>query len=143
MLTPGRGLPGGPGAKAINPEKWNKAHREGKFATRHVKSPQQREEIREVGRLAREYTVHAIERLAKIAKSDGMPAVRACQILLDRGWGKLPQEIEIHNVRHLNTPQLLDLVPDALKVLGDAGVQSLARVALPSHVSNGHPTQDE
>lgn len=38
--------------------------------------------------LARARSPQALERLLEIAKGRGMPAVKACEILLDRAWGK-------------------------------------------------------
>jgi hypothetical protein len=53
-------------------------------------------EVAEVRDLARQHTVLAIETLLKWAKSDNARAsVQACNVLLDRGWGKAPQSMEV------------------------------------------------
>lgn len=49
--------------------------------------------MQEVTDLARKHTTQAIERLVEITKGTGMPAVRACEVLLERAWGKVPQSI--------------------------------------------------
>ncbi len=51
--------------------------------------------LREVLDLARQHTVRAIERLAELMDSeDEGIALRACEALIDRGWGK-PQDVEL------------------------------------------------
>jgi hypothetical protein len=51
-------------------------------------------EAHEVKELARSYTSEAIEKLALWMRSDNAKAsVAACNVLLDRGWGKAVQAI--------------------------------------------------
>jgi hypothetical protein len=46
----------------------------------------------EIKELARAHTVEAIERLLQVIRGDNdRAAVAACSIILDRGWGKVPQ----------------------------------------------------
>ena len=50
---------------------------------------------REIELLAQQQTTRCIERLVEIMNSDdNSSAVRACQIILERGWGKPVQSIE-------------------------------------------------
>lgn len=54
----------------------------------------------EVARLARQFTEDALETLADICRdAEAQPSARvsAAVALLDRGWGKAPQEITIHD----------------------------------------------
>jgi hypothetical protein len=77
-------------------------------------------EVREVTALARQLSEVAIKVLAKIAiegKNEGA-RVRAAEVLLDRGWGKAPQEVKIEDVTKRPTDQLLAALPEALRVLG-------------------------
>lgn len=56
--------------------------------------------MREVTLLAREYTAEAIETLIEIMEDDDAPKAaraRAAEILLDRGWGKAPQTINVRS----------------------------------------------
>ena len=51
-------------------------------------------EAHDVKELARTYTVEAIEKLATWMRSDNPKAsVSACNVLLERAWGKAPQTI--------------------------------------------------
>lgn len=54
--------------------------------------------VGEVRRLAREQTVAAIETLVEIARDPNQPGsarVAACNVLLDRGYGKAVQQVEV------------------------------------------------
>lgn len=53
--------------------------------------------VNDVRDLAREHTARAIERLAEIMEQDEdlAAAARASNALLDRGWGKAPQSMEV------------------------------------------------
>jgi hypothetical protein len=49
---------------------------------------------KEIARLAREHTPMVVARLAEIARNEkGLPAVRACEVLLDRCGGRPVQPI--------------------------------------------------
>jgi len=55
-----------------------------------------RKEVAEVRDLARQYTEEAMLTLAKIMRSSNeRAAAAACNIILDRGWGKAPQALAI------------------------------------------------
>ena len=49
----------------------------------------------EVTKLAQSYSVEAIERLAELMRDKRAKAIalRACEVLLERAWGKCPQAI--------------------------------------------------
>jgi hypothetical protein len=72
--------------------------------------------IGELQALARSRTVYALARLSHIARrgTEG-PAVRAAEILLDRGWGKAPQTIHFDRIS-----------PEDLKSMSEAELQALA-----------------
>jgi hypothetical protein len=73
----------------------------------------------EVAKLAREYTVEAIETLVKLMrkeKATDAARVSAISILLDRGWGKAQQTININrdtNLRDLTDDELLAIARGA------------------------------
>jgi hypothetical protein len=55
--------------------------------------PKQDPELRD---LARAYTTEALERLVEIMRTGGeRAAVTACNVILDRGWGKAQQSMEL------------------------------------------------
>lgn len=58
-------------------------------------NPQGRpKEDREFRKLAREYSTPALQRLYDIAlKGKGMTAVRACEVIIERAWGKAAQPV--------------------------------------------------
>jgi hypothetical protein len=72
-----------------------------------------------VAKLARIYTVEAIETLAKIMRNDkatDAARVNAANIILDRGHGKAPQTININrdtNLRDLTDDELLAIARGA------------------------------
>lgn len=73
---------------------------------------------KEVQDLARRYTTDAIQTLADICSNPtATPGARvsAAEVLLDRGWGKAPQKIELDGVN-----QLPEHVIDALLAAFDA-----------------------
>ena len=50
----------------------------------------------EIRQLARKHTVAVVKRLAELAKGDNLPvAAQACKELLDRGWGRPAQHIDL------------------------------------------------
>lgn len=65
---------------------------------------------RDVVSLARDYTTLAITRLAELAQQNKNPgaAVRACEVLLERGYGRSPANV---NVMHM----LAGISPEALQ----------------------------
>jgi hypothetical protein len=66
--------------------------------------------VRQVVALAREHTEDAIETLVKIMMDDKAHTsarVRAAEILLDRGYGKAPQRIEL-NVQQWSDREVWD-----------------------------------
>lgn len=72
-----------------------------------------RKEDADLRALARSFTEEAINKLAFWMRSDDTRAsVAACGILLDRGWGKAAQEVELSGK--------ITVVP-ALRIKNDAG----------------------
>lgn len=74
--------------------------------------------LREVQELARRYTTDAIQTLSDICSNpEATPSARvaAAEALLDRGWGKAPQKLELEGVN-----QLPEHVVDALLAAFDA-----------------------
>ena len=60
--------------------------------------------VKEVQDLARRYTTDAIQTLADICSStEATPSARvsAAEVLLDRGWGKAAQKIELEGINQL------------------------------------------
>lgn len=73
--------------------------------------------IKEVQDIAREHTALAMKTLAEIAGNSKMAAsarVTAATVLLERGWGKPKQEIEVHR------SPLEELEPDELFAVSEA-----------------------
>jgi hypothetical protein len=83
--------------------------------------------IVEVAKAAREYTVEALETLARIMRNEmasSSARVSAAIALLERGHGRAPQVIDVHNhgeVRALSDEQLLVIIGTAAEPSG-AGV---------------------
>jgi hypothetical protein len=69
--------------------------------------------IVEVAKAAREYTIEALETLAAIMRNRDATAsarVSACEILIERGWGKAPQMITLRrdqNMKELSDDELI------------------------------------
>ena len=81
-------------------------------------------------KLAREQTVKAIETLVKILgdlEQPGAVRVRAAELLLERGWGKTPQQI---------------ILTDPEGQLGIAGIPILERIAAIKAAHSGGETID-
>lgn len=76
--------------------------------------PKGHEELKE---LARSYTLEAVKTLGTIMKNSKVAAssrIMAATVLLERGWGKPVQTVEV-----IRTP-FDDLTPDELRALGEA-----------------------
>ena len=70
-------------------------------------------QIGEVRDLAREHTEEAIGTLVGIMQDEGAPAsarLQAAQAILDRGWGRPSQAVEVDSRSHLT---LVDLIEGA------------------------------
>lgn len=81
--------------------------------------------LSEVLDLARDHTAEAIEGLLEIARSPRAPAVarvRAWEIVLDRAWGRPPQNVS------LDVPQI-SRAEEALADLSDEELRALASAA--------------
>ncbi len=64
-----------------------------------------------VASLARDYTQDAIKKLVDVMnKGDDADAVRAASTLLDRGWGKAPQEVRLGNADEEGLKILVEVV---------------------------------
>jgi hypothetical protein len=102
--------------------------------------------VAEIRSLAREYGPHAIARLAELSKSrEGAVAVNACRVLLDRGYGRPEQAIEVTSGAQgdsvsafefasfqANLIRILDRFPDAREaVVAEFEKLRLAPRALP------------
>ncbi len=75
-------------------------------------------EVPEIKALAREHGPEAIARLAELLKSkDGKVAVAAARELLDRGYGRAPQEVHIDGYEVMPTGRLMVLAREAMAVL--------------------------
>ena len=85
--------------------------------------------IIEVAKAAREYTVEALETLARIMRNEKATAsarVSAAIALLERGHGKAPQVIDVHShgdVRALSDEQLLVIIGTAAEPSGDRAAE--------------------
>jgi hypothetical protein len=67
---------------------------------------------KEIARLASSHVPMAIARLAEIAQSgDGQPAVRACEVILERSGGKAIQPVSGPDGQHL-MPFIVIPAPD-------------------------------
>jgi hypothetical protein len=79
--------------------KFQKGNKYGRFTPGVSGNPGGKpKKIREVAAAARERTMEAIETLTEImrdAKATASARVSAADILLERGWGKAPQTIEL------------------------------------------------
>ena len=79
---------------------------------------------REFMLLARSYAPTCIKRLVSIARyGEDKEAVRACSVLLDRGFGKAHQSVHIEadirtSIQALSDEQLAELATEAAKLLG-------------------------
>jgi hypothetical protein len=67
-----------------------------------------RKRIRELRDLPRLHTEEAVSRLVDLMRSDDPGvSVAACQVLLDRGWGKASQRLAADAERHARIRQLV------------------------------------
>lgn len=82
-----------------------------------VRNPSGRPKIvREVALLARQYTVKAVRTLAEIMQNKKAHAgarVRAAELLLERGYGKTPQVLNV--VQHMGSEELERAARDILE----------------------------
>jgi hypothetical protein len=86
--------------------------------------PKLPEDVKHVRELARQYTVQAVQTLAKVMESSNSDSakVSAANTLLDRGWGKAESTTNVNvnrNVRDLSTAEILA----ALAADGVAGAE--------------------
>lgn len=74
---------------------------------------------------ARKHALQAIQTLARIAKNGKSETARiaASVALLDRGFGKPAQSVEMNFHADILQKRLLDLTPDELKVLEERMIQ--------------------
>lgn len=80
--------------------------------------------MKEVQEAARKHTADAIKTLADIAKDVEMSAgarVSAAEALLDRGWGKAPQTLEIEGINQL-PEHVIDALLAAFDVIEAEGL---------------------
>lgn len=84
------------------------------------------QKIKDVKALARQHTDRAIERLAELMEDpDGGVAARACEALLDRGWGKPKQSVDIATQDEAQTQAMR---ANVAKLLQDKGAQTALRL---------------
>jgi hypothetical protein len=119
--------------------------------------------IRDVRSLARTHTETAMRTLVQIAASKQAPEasrVAAATALLDRGWGKAKQEVEINQevtfnlaeslarIARLSEEEIRDITPKALSkqdsvvienIVEDQSVGNEAEVIEPVHASESAP----
>lgn len=87
---------------------------------------------REVEAIARDHTELAMNTLAEICKNKKQPAgarVSAASTLLDRGWGRAPQNVTVDgtvNVRELDDTGLDQVIRDELAAFLIGGAQRAA-----------------
>jgi hypothetical protein len=90
---------------------------------------------REVTRLAQDHSVEAIERLVEIMRNKRAPklSLKACEILLDRAFGRPPQaitgeagegpiRIEVTWQEPERSPLIIDLDPNSSSSIPDSSV---------------------
>ena len=71
---------------------------------------------RDIATVARKYTTEAMETIVSImrdAKADQMTRLKAAALLLDRGYGKIPQTINM--VQHFSADELEDAARKIMK----------------------------
>jgi hypothetical protein len=97
--------------------------------------------VKEVQDLARRYTTDAIQTLADICSNpEATPSARvsAAEVLLDRGWGKAAQKIELEGINQL-PEHVIDTLLAAFDAIeaeglaatgapGDGGLAATAKV---------------
>lgn len=85
--------------------------------------------VADIRSLARSHTDHAIRVLAGIMREKSAPAaarVSAAQVLLDRGWGKAQQDVQVNGdikitIRKMleDDGELIDVTPQPLVIEND------------------------
>lgn len=77
--------------------------------------------LKELKELARKHSTNAIARLAELMEEDGAVGVAACNSILDRGWGKPTQAVEVSG------PEGGPMAFEALEDLTDEQLEQLER----------------
>jgi len=77
--------------------------------------------LKELKTLAREHSTRAVARLAELMEEDGAVGVAACNSILDRGWGKPTQAVEVSG------PEGGPVAFEALEDLTDEQLEQLER----------------
>jgi Family of unknown function (DUF5681) len=99
--------------------------------------------LREVAAAAREHTVEAIATLARImrdTKTTAAARVNAATVLLDRGWGKAPQTVDLRRSTELGDMSDAELI--AIIAAGGAdGTEPKSNGGTDPAVPPGNPSQ--